>query len=118
MTPAANTSTQLRRDAGESFWHIFFRRTRYVVAVVVSGLIFHFLAMGLANPPAQYAGVSLLAWGQSPAVIAITLLSLCILASLSVVIAMAITNPDSPHAGMYCGLLACRWSQSVAARRR
>lgn len=105
MTPAANTAAVTRREVAETFWHVFFRRSRYVAAVIVSGLAFHFLSMGLAIPPAQYSGVSLLAWGQSPAVIAMTLASLCVLASLSVVLSMAITHPDSPHAGMYCGLL-------------
>ncbi len=102
---SATTTVTPHKEVSETFWHVFVRRARYVAAVVVSGMIFHYLAMGLARPPAEYSGVSLLAWDQPVSHVALTLLSLCVLVSLGIVISMALTHPDSPHAGMYCAML-------------
>ena len=91
----------------ESFWAVVLRRTRYVVAVIISGLIFHYLGWLTAAPPPNMAGVSLVAWGTAgPAYSGIlAALSLAALLVVATVLCSIVIHPDSPHMGLFCALL-------------
>jgi hypothetical protein len=101
---AADTSFDL---APESFWAVAVRRTRYVVAVIIAGLLFHYLGWLVAAPPPNMAGVSLVAWGSagpglSGVLPALALAAILIVAAL---LCSIVIHPDSPHMGLFCALL-------------
>src|SRR5512133_2715686 len=61
--PAAESGVVKAEHAAESFMGVVFRRTRYAVAIVLSGWLFCTLGWMFAAPPADWGGVSLLVWG-------------------------------------------------------
>ncbi len=89
--------------AGESFWSVVLRRTRYVVAIVVAGVVFWTAGWACAAPPPAFAGVSLLAWAPAAGLVGAVLLTILLLGCI--VLAMIITHPDAPHTSLYCALL-------------
>jgi hypothetical protein len=104
QTPAVSPSSTPANPAptGESFLALAWRRTRYVVAIVLSAVIFSYLGWHFARPPAEWGGVSLLAWPNhgvlSTAILMLLLLVVTTISSL-------IVHPDSPHMGLFCSLV-------------
>ena len=87
----------------ESMPAVVLRRSRYVVAIVVSGILFYYLAWRLVAPPPPLEGASILLWPlQSPLAASIALAAALI---LSLALAMLLTHPDAPHTALYCGAL-------------
>ena len=56
----------------------------------------------MAAPAAEYAGVSLLVWGNHGVVTALVL-TLILLAATA--ISALLVHPDNPHMGLFCALL-------------
>jgi hypothetical protein len=104
QTPAVSPSSDPATPAptGETFLALAWRRTRYVVAIVLSAILFSYLGWNFARPPAEWGGVSLLAWPNqgilSTAILMLLLLAVTAISSL-------IVHPDSPHMGLFCSLL-------------
>ncbi|MGN6368172.1 MAG: hypothetical protein ACTHN5_07935 [Phycisphaerae bacterium] len=102
MTQAA-TAEPVVHSIPESFWGIVFRRTRYVVAIGVSALLFWMIGWRLIAPPAEVSGISLLIWPQSSGLfVAIGLVVLLMVVSA---ICMLLVHPDAPHMGLFCALV-------------
>ena len=89
-------------DDPETFLGVVWRRTRYVVAIVLSAILFTWLGWKVAAPPPDWGGVSLAAW-QSQSYLSAFLLALILLAATA--ISSLIVHPDSPHMGLFCSLL-------------
>jgi hypothetical protein len=87
----------------ESFWAIVLRRTKYLAAILLSGLLFYYLGWLVAAPPANVAGVSLVIWPPTSAIFASIILALILV--LATAICTVIVHPDSPHMGLFCALL-------------
>ncbi len=86
----------------ESFWAVVVRRGRYVVAILVSALLFSTLGWHSAMPKAEFGGVSLLAW-QNHGLIDALILALMLLAATAV--SSLLVYPDAPHIGLFCALV-------------
>lgn len=87
----------------ESFWNLLFRRSRYVVAIAVSAVIFMTLGWQFASPPADYAGLSLLGWAGHAGLL--SMLALAVLLIVTSFLCTLLIHPDSPHTGLFCALL-------------
>lgn len=87
----------------ESFVGVVWRRSRYVVAVVISAAAMFFIAWRMIAPPPPMEGVSLVAWPGTGGVLGALLVLAGIL--LSVAISMLVIHPDAPHTGMFCAFL-------------
>lgn len=99
---AAPTHGAMLDLSPETFWAVLVRRTRYVVAIGVSALLFCTVGWWVASPQPWMEGVSLLVWQQhglwASVVLALLLLVTTAICSLLV-------HPDSPHMGLFCALL-------------
>jgi hypothetical protein len=105
QTPSASSAepnVPAPQAAGESFLAVTWRRTRYVVAVALSAVLFSWLGWSFARPPAEWSGVSLMAWPGQGLISAFILMGILLLATA---ICSLIVHPDSPHMGLFCSLL-------------
>src|SRR5205814_886563 len=93
----------------ESFVAVVYRRLRYTAAIGLSALLFCTLGWAIAEPPAQMAGVSLLAWTNVPLpwhgnpLFAALLLAVMLL--IATAVSSVLVHPESPHMGLFCALL-------------
>ncbi len=99
---ATESVLSARQPAPESFVESVWRHTRYVVAILISALLFCWLGWNFAHPPADWGGVSLVVW-QGQSYFSVVVLALILLAATAV--SALIVHPDSPHMGLYCALL-------------
>ena len=86
----------------ETSWDVTYRRARYACAIAVSVLLFWIVGWKLAAPPADWGGVSLLAWGDSGLVASVGLTLLLLGATT---LCSLLVHPDSPHMGLFCALI-------------
>jgi hypothetical protein len=86
----------------ESFWSILVRRSRYLIAIAVSAIIFSFVAWPFIAPPPAMAGVSLLAWSMSTGLIGALVIALLLI--IVGTICTILVHPDAPHMGLFCAL--------------
>ena len=91
-----------RHSAGESFWSVAYRRTRYTIGIAAAALLFSTLGWKAASPQPEWGGVSLVIW-QNHGLWAAFGLTLMLLAAIAV--CSILVHPDSPHMGMFCALL-------------
>jgi hypothetical protein len=102
VTQAPSDDTPAALLTPESFVGTVWRRTRYVIAVLISALLFCSLGWKFASPPANWGGVSLLVW-QGQSYFAVIVLAVILLAATA--ICALIVHPDNPHMGLFCALL-------------
>jgi hypothetical protein len=85
----------------ETFWAVLLRRTRYVVAIGVSALLFCTIGWNFVAPHPAMEGVSLMVW-QNGLVGGLVLAALLL---VTTAICSALVHPDSPPRGLFCALL-------------
>ena len=100
--PPPQLAAQPSHFPAEGFWAVIYRRSRYTVAIVLSGAMFSTWGWQLAAPVPEWGGVSLLAWGNHGLV---TALGLSLMLLLATAVCSLLVHPDSPHMGLFCALL-------------
>jgi hypothetical protein len=99
---AMTDGTAEEESKHDRFLPVTLRRGRFVAAILLSGLLFWYVGWMVAGPAAPHRTFTLLGWGASPIMPGLGLLILLIVAAVA---SMAITHPDTPHAGLFCALL-------------
>lgn len=111
-----NVPSEEERKASETLISVILRRSRYVVAVLISGLLLSRLAGYTLAPPAEMAGSSLLLWSGGnlgAAVLGIVVLLAVLLATT--IISMLLIHPDAPHTALFCSFLGLAYLATSAA---
>jgi len=99
----AETAETAPPQTHDTFLSVTIRRTRFAAAILLSGFLFWTFGWMVAGPAAPNQAFTLLAWpGSNPVLAALGLLLVLIVAAVA---SMALTHPDTPHAGFFCALL-------------
>lgn len=107
----ATFSSSPTSEAPETLAGVIWRRIRYCVAIILSGIILYYIASWVVLPLSNLAAPSLLLWtngggtggGLGEIMGHVTLVLLGLLAA--VFVATFLTHPDAPHTPMFCAFL-------------
>lgn len=110
MTESLNP-TSSNVEVPETLAGVIWRRIRYCVAIILSGIILYYIASWVVLPLNNLAAPSLLLWtdgggngggmGELVGHVSLVLLGLLV----AVFVSAILTHPDAPHTPMFCAFL-------------